>query len=248
MKVSNLTQLSAMGWLRNVNDEDLLISVPSIGDVSLRRAKGASVGVLSMSEPHLSQFERQYAVSNHMFQWALRDYLAQWLLEKYRTNEEKAVAHERKQLEEDFERDPITEKSTIGKVRKFQDRLRNLLLKERRGCQISGITEGRLLVASHIKAWSHCVAGARERLDPENVLLLACNWDALFDKYYISFSPITGKMIKANRVTDEVLLKFGVPGDWRDSVGIGVPSTKRAEYLQWHNEKMSELDRLSNNR
>ena len=47
----------------------------------------------------------------------------------------------------------------------------------------------------------------------ENVLLLARNWDALFDKKFISFDPETGKMIKSDRISEEDLIKFGVPKD-----------------------------------
>ena len=99
-----------------------------------------------------------------------------------------------------------------------------------------------LLVVSHIKPWEDCMDGGTERLDPENVLLLAANWDALFDKKYISFDPETGRMIKAARIGNEELRKFGVPDDWRDRVEIHVKTDRRKEYLRWHNRLMAEAD------
>ena len=84
--------------------------------------------------------------------------------------------------------------------------------------------------------------GGTERLDPENVLLLAANWDTLFDKKYISFDPETGKMIKASRIDDETLRKFGVQDNWCESVRIPIRTERRKEYLRWHNKLMAEED------
>ena len=68
------------------------------------------------------------------------------------------------------------------------------------------------------------------------------NWDALFDKKFISFDPETGKMIKAARIDDETLRKFGVPDNWRESVSIPVNTDRRREYLRWHNKLMEKED------
>ena len=129
-----------------------------------------------------------------------------------------------------------------GEKRIGQDKLRQLLLASIGACEISGIHNKDLLVASHIKPWGDCIDGGSERLDTENVLLLAANWDALFDKKYISFDPVTGKMIKSKRITVDTLLKFGVPTDWRDTVSIAVQTDRRREYLKWHNRMMEAED------
>lgn len=136
-----------------------------------------------------------------------------------------------------------TEQRSEGVKRVGQDKLRQLLLASIGACEISGIHNKDLLVASHIKPWGDCVDGGSERLDPENVLLLAANWDALFDKKYISFDPETGRMIKSKRITEETLWKFGVPRDWKVSVCIPVHADQRKEYLKWHNRMMEEEDK-----
>ena len=133
-----------------------------------------------------------------------------------------------------------TQQRTDGVKRLGQDKLRQLLLVSIGECEVSGIRNKDLLVVSHIKPWEDCVDGGTERLDTENVLLLAVNWDALFDKKFISFDPDTGKMIKAARIDDETLRKFGVPNDWRESVIIPVNTERRREYLFWHNRLMKE--------
>lgn len=71
------------------------------------------------------------------------------------------------------------------------------------------------------------------------------NWDALFDKKYISFDPETGKMIKSDRIDEADLKKFGVPDGWRDCVGIHIQTERRREYLRWHNRLMAEADAKS---
>lgn len=135
-----------------------------------------------------------------------------------------------------------TQQRTEGVKRIGQDKLRQLLLISISKCEVSEIKNKDLLVVSHIKPWEDCVDGGTERLDPENVLLLAANWDALFDKKFISFDPETGKMIKAARIDDETLRRFGVPDNWRESVRIPVNTDRRREYLRWHNDLMAGED------
>ena len=71
---------------------------------------------------------------------------------------------------------------------------------------------------------------------------MAVNWDALFDKKFISFQPETGKMIKSDRISEEDLIKFGVPKNWRDTVRIPVKTERRKNYLSWHLNAMRDKD------
>ena len=138
-----------------------------------------------------------------------------------------------------------TELNSEGQRRNGQELLRKYLLLERGHCEASDVDVLELLVASHIRSWKACGDSAEFRLDPENVLLLATNWDALFDKHFISFDPETGKMIKSKRIDEETLRKFGVPDDWRESVSIPVQTERRKGYLRWHNMRMAEEDEKS---
>lgn len=140
---------------------------------------------------------------------------------------------------------PVTEVKSEGCRRKGQDILRRALIESRARCEISRIDIPDLLIASHIRPWKDCGSSARMRLDLENVLLLSANWDALFDKKYISFDPETGKMIKSKRISEDTLRKFGVPVDWRESVRIPVKTERRKEYLRWHNQLIQNADTKS---
>ena len=136
----------------------------------------------------------------------------------------------------------VTAQKTDAVKRLGQEKLRAYLLAQYGCCQVSKVKEKDLLVASHIKPWAKCKDGPDERLDLENVLLLSANWDALFDRYYITFDPTTGAMKKAARIPEEELLSFGVPADWSTSVRIPVSSIRRRAYLKTHNALMEERD------
>ncbi|MFV8520898.1 HNH endonuclease [Bacillus sp. SBS7] len=86
-------------------------------------------------------------------------------------------------------REPIkiteTEKEQVIKSRIGQSTFKKTLLEIEKKCGLCGVTDQRFLVASHIKPWSQ--SNHQERLDVNNGLLLCLNYDALFDKGFISF-------------------------------------------------------------
>ena len=69
--------------------------------------------------------------------------------------------------------------STLARIGQggFRDALMTIW---ERSCAVTSLTCPELLRASHVKPWSH--SSRRERLDPNNGLLLAAHLDALFDK------------------------------------------------------------------
>ncbi len=129
-----------------------------------------------------------------------------------------------------------TERKSESTRRKGQDKLRQYLLEVRHSCEVSGLAIPELLRVSHIKAWADSTNA--ERLDPENAMLLAANYDAAFDKYLISFDPNTRRLIKSSRISVEELRLIGI----NLAASIMPPSSKRKEYLTWHLQKMKALD------
>jgi len=77
-------------------------------------------------------------------------------------------------------------KVEIKKARIGQGEYRKNLLQECPVCLITGVTDERLLIASHIKPWAH--SNNIERIDPRNGLIFTPTYDALFDKGFISFN------------------------------------------------------------
>lgn len=116
------------------------------------------------------------------------------------------------ELEEEFEalqqvgNLPITdtEKELMVKARIGQGKFKKLLIERECKCAICGVTDPRVLIASHIKPWS--VSTNRERLDENNGLLLCPNHDALFDKHLITFD-LQGKIV-ISQTLDEVTRIF----------------------------------------
>lgn len=172
--------------------------------------------------------------------------VAKWLLKICQSNRDAETESRRSRYNKSLAelKKKGTQIDAMVKMRVGQDVLRDELLQTRKCCELSGISHRGLLWVSHIKDWSE--SSDNERLDPENVLLLARNWDALFDKCFISFDSATGKMVKAKRIGNEELRKFGVPDDWMDTVKIAVKTDRRKSYLAWHNKRMEMLDDKAN--
>lgn len=80
-------------------------------------------------------------------------------------------------------------------------------------CAVLGVTEPRLLRASHIKPWAECETDA-ERLDVYNGLLLAAHLDAAFDTFLISFDD-EGRIIIADALTASDRTALGLSSELR---------------------------------
>jgi putative restriction endonuclease len=102
--------------------------------------------------------------------------------------------------------DPETETERLRAERLGQSKFRADLLEKFGGrCAVTGIDMPELLRASHIKAWS--LSTDRERLDPNNGILLAVHIDGLFDRGLISFDDLWNLLVGGG-VTETVLDTF----------------------------------------
>jgi len=121
-----------------------------------------------------------------------------------------------------------TEAERLVVQRVGQQLFREVLEKRWNGrCAITGIEESSLLRASHIKPWAKCATDA-ERLDPDNGLLLAANWDAVFDKGLVTFDP-SGTPIWSPRCPPIIRSLLGLHD------GVSLPLSPRSEvYMAWH--------------
>ena len=82
-----------------------------------------------------------------------------------------------------------TERAALQTIRIGQSSFRKNLMEEMKCCPITGIDEPQILVASHIKPWSH--SDNADRMNIKNGLLLSPLFDKLFDKNVglITFTP-----------------------------------------------------------
>src|SRR5690606_4207277 len=94
-----------------------------------------------------------------------------------------------------------TEQVELRKSRLGQGRFRQQLIRLRRRCYVSALSEQAVLRASHIKSWKD--SNNLERLDPHNGLLLTPNYDTLFDAGFISFSD-DGRILVSDELPAQV--------------------------------------------
>lgn len=126
-----------------------------------------------------------------------------------------------------------TEKEAIVKARRGQGIFRkNVELIEPR-CRVTGLSDKRLLIASHIKPWRACET-PQERLDGSNGLLLAPHVDRLFDIALITFEQ-DGALIVSPTISSETIECLGLSRVIED--GVGEFSSEQGSYLQHHRER-----------
>ncbi|MGU3394197.1 HNH endonuclease [Priestia sp. D51] len=135
------------------------------------------------------------------------------------------------ELQKDLE-SPIvlnkTEKEVIAKARIGQSIFKRTLLAVEKKCRLCGVSDERLLVASHIKPWSHSTH--KERLDVNNGLLLCPNHDALFDKGHISFDK-DGLILISNSLDKYSKLFLNI----NETMNIRMKESQQ-QYMKWHRE------------
>lgn len=97
-------------------------------------------------------------------------------------------------------------------------------------CAVTGSITKQALEASHIKRWAD--SNNKERLDPNNGLLLTANMHKLFDAGLISFAD-SGKMLVSSKLPHLEQTIFGIIGQKLSQK----PSAKTAKYLSHHRRK-----------
>lgn len=135
----------------------------------------------------------------------------------------------------------ITEGRNYQKTRIGQNVFRNnLLIAWDFKCAITNISKVEILRSSHIKPWKD--SNNEERLDTENGIILSPLFDALFDKYFISFEN-DGTIILSNKMNLKEFNLIGVSGKEKINRNLSV---RTREYLKIHRETMAKGDHKSN--
>jgi len=134
-----------------------------------------------------------------------------------------------------FNTNKPTTKEGLITSRVGQGEYRNLLLKRwNYKCAINGTSIKEILIASHIVPWRE--SNDHERLDVDNGLLLSPIYDALFDKYLISFDDDGGILLSSSIDINEFYM-LGVKGTEK----IAGLTYGNKEYLKRHREKLINL-------
>ncbi|WP_327205830.1 DUF3427 domain-containing protein [Rhizobium beringeri] len=128
--------------------------------------------------------------------------------------------------------DPRTETETTRAARLKQSKFRRDLLDRHNGkCMITRIDMPDLLRASHIKPWARSTG--KERIDPENGLLLAVHLDGLFDKGLISFD-MSGRILISEKVSPVTRAALGLNPEWH----LEEMGQAQSDYMSYHRTKV----------
>jgi hypothetical protein len=122
-----------------------------------------------------------------------------------------------------------TEKEQLIKARLGQGVFRLRLEGIESRCRLTGVSDKRLLVASHIKPWRY--SSNPERLDGYNGLLLSPHVDKLFDRGWISFSD-QGKILCAKQDIKKVMLRWNL----NPEMDVGSFKSEQRAYLAYHRQ------------
>lgn len=155
-------------------------------------------------------------------------YLVDWYITSYRDSSsdgdlesEADIAEKEIQLSDL----PPTEKTVLIDARRGQGVFRSRVGRIEKKCRVTGITDPRFLVASHIKPWA-CSANV-ERLDGNNGLMLSPHIDRLFDRGFITFDQ-DGAVTIAPEATE-------VCRQWHITPQSAMPlSHEQEQYMQYH--------------
>jgi hypothetical protein len=122
-----------------------------------------------------------------------------------------------------------TERKVLARARRGQGLFKSEVQKVEPSCRLTGVTESRHLIASHIKPWAS--SNNQERLDGENGLLLSPHVDHLFDRGLITFRG-NGSVVASPRLNSVIVSKWKL-----DLTAQGRPFKGRHyEYLEYHQE------------
>ena len=145
---------------------------------------------------------------------------------KTKLNKSKTISEQRKRK---YQKPNKTERKGLVNSRVGQGYYRNLVIEKWEGrCALTGFDNTKLLIASHILPWSK--SDDKQKLDPDNGILLSPNADALFDRHLITFNSEDGKLI--SNISDLELERLGLSSEMSIIVTEGMK-----KYLEQHNEE-----------
>ena len=125
---------------------------------------------------------------------------------------------------------PETEKEQLVKARRGQGIFKNRVIEIENRCRVTGVSDSRFLIASHIKPWRD--SSNQEKLDGNNGLLLSPHIDKLFDSGWISFTDSGDILVSTDEIKTIMQLWGLTPKN------VGAFNSKQKQYLKYHRDKI----------
>jgi hypothetical protein len=129
---------------------------------------------------------------------------------------------------------PDTYRFQLSKARIGQGLFRKRVMLLDAACRVTGVTDTRVLVASHIKPWR--ASSNAERLNGFNGVLLSPHVDALFDDHLVTFED-DGRMHVHHSLLPDVLERWGIDPAQR----VDKFRREQAEFLHHHRTSFASL-------
>ncbi|WP_231890420.1 HNH endonuclease [Delftia sp. GW456-R20] len=151
-------------------------------------------------------------------------------------HDEQLVELEEDQVQQELSASPTlssTEIEQLVKARRGQGIYRTNLMQIEKRCRLTGVSDPRLLVASHIKPWKESTND--ERLDGHNGLLLSPHVDRLFDRHLISFTD-EGQIIPAGAWVVKAMIAWGLD----PQMNVGPFRAQQKAYLALHRARITK--------
>ena len=101
----------------------------------------------------------------------------------------------------------VTQRLQLAKARVGQGLFRKRVIVLDGACRVTGVTDTRVLIASHIKPWRE--ADNADRLNGNNGILLSPHVDALFDEELLSFED-DGQILVHPSLSPDVLYRWSI--------------------------------------
>jgi 5-methylcytosine-specific restriction protein A len=101
-------------------------------------------------------------------------------------------------------------------------------------CAVTKFDKLDILIASHIVPWNESTDN--EKLDVHNGILLSPDYDALFDKHFITFEN-NGKILLSDKIETQAFAKIGVIGNEK----VKNFNQSNFDYLERHRIKFNEI-------
>lgn len=127
-----------------------------------------------------------------------------------------------------------TERQQLIWARCGQGVFRSNVEKVEKSCRLTGVTDGAVLIASHIKPWR--LSNNSEKLDGNNGLLMSPHVDKLFDGGWISFAD-DGRVLVAGSKVRALMTAWGLQPDIR----VGAFNAEQQAYLDYHRRHILKI-------
>ena len=150
------------------------------------------------------------------------------IVSKFEDEETKRLVDETQHLLGDSAR-TRTERTQLIAARMGQGMFKERVARIEPVCRVTGVSNPRHLIASHMKPWRS--SSNEERVSGSNGLLLSPHIDHLFDRGFITFEN-SGELVISKKLSDDVASRWSI----RNQQVVRTFAKRKQPYLEYHRD------------